>query len=278
MDTIELVATSLDEAREKAASQLGVDASAVELEVLDETKGLFGKPGKLTVRASAKSAAPAKEKPAKKTAEPAAEKPAKKARGKEKAEVESEDAAPTEEVVTEKPAKRERAERPVKPENEGEEREQVDATQEQADQLISILNGLLETAELRATAHITKLNGRYIHIDIEGKDVSFLIGKRGEVLNALQYLLNVITARQITNGVRVVLEGDSYRERRAQTLTDMALKLAQEVRARGEEAVLDALPAFERRVIHQAIVDLEGVTTYSEGEEPNRRVVIAPSA
>ncbi|MCA0359466.1 MAG: KH domain-containing protein [Armatimonadetes bacterium] len=144
--------------------------------------------------------------------------------------------------------------------------------------MISILNGLMETAELRATAHITKLNGRYIHIDIEGKDVSFLIGKRGEVLNALQYLLNVITARQITNGVRVVLEGDSYRERRAQTLTDMALKLAQEVRARGEEAVLDALPAFERRVIHQAIVDLEGVTTYSEGEEPNRRVVIAPSA
>lgn len=273
MDTIELVATSLDEAREKAASQLGVDASAVELEVLDETKGLFGKPGKLTIRASAKSAAPAKEKLAKKAAEPAAEKPAKKPRGKEKAEVEAE-AAPAEEA-SEKPAKRER---PAKSENEGEESEQVDATQEQADQLISILNGLLETAELRATAHITKLNGRYIHIDIEGKDVSFLIGKRGEVLNALQYLLNVITARQITNGVRVVLEGDSYRERRAQTLTDMALKLAQEVRARGEEAVLDALPAFERRVIHQAIVDLEGVTTYSEGEEPNRRVVIAPSA
>ncbi len=277
MDTIELVATSLDEAREKAASQLGVDASAVELEVLDETKGLFGKPGKLTVRASAKTAAPAKEKPAKKSAEPAAEKPARKPRGKEKAEVEAE-AAPAEEAPTEKPAKRERTERPAKSENEGEEREQVDATQEQADQLISILNGLMETAELRATAHITKLNGRYIHIDIEGKDVSFLIGKRGEVLNALQYLLNVITARQITNGVRVVLEGDSYRERRAQTLTDMALKLAQEVRARGEEAVLDALPAFERRVIHQAIVDLEGVTTYSEGEEPNRRVVIAPSA
>ncbi len=277
MDTIELVATSLDEAREKAASQLGVDASAVELEVLDETKGLFGKPGKLTVRASAKSAAPAKEKPAKKAAEPAAEKPARKPRGKEKAEVEAE-AAPAEEAPAEKPAKRERTERPAKSENEGEEREQVDATQEQADQLISILNGLMETAELRATAHITKLNGRYIHIDIEGKDVSFLIGKRGEVLNALQYLLNVITARQITNGVRVVLEGDSYRERRAQTLTDMALKLAQEVLARGEEAVLDALPAFERRVIHQAIVDLEGVTTYSEGEEPNRRVVIAPSA
>jgi len=277
MDTIELVATSLDEAREKAASQLGVDASAVELEVLDETKGLFGKPGKLTVRASAKSAAPAKEKPAKKSTEPAAEKPARKPRGKEKAEVEAE-AAPAEEAPAEKPAKRERTERPAKSESEGEEREQVDATQEQADQLISILNGLMETAELRATAHITKLNGRYIHIDIEGKDVSFLIGKRGEVLNALQYLLNVITARQITNGVRVVLEGDSYRERRAQTLTDMALKLAQEVRARGEEAVLDALPAFERRVIHQAIVDLEGVTTYSEGEEPNRRVVIAPSA
>jgi spoIIIJ-associated protein len=73
------------------------------------------------------------------------------------------------------------------------------------------------------------------------------------------------------------VEGDNYRERRAEMLTNMARQIAEQVVERGEEAVLDALPAFERRVIHQALVDIEGINTYSEGEEPNRCVVIAPA-
>lgn len=274
MDTIELVTTSLEEAKEKAASHFGVKAEDVKIEVIDETKGLFGKPGKLTVRASAKpvKAKPAKAEPAKAAApkeEPAPEKPAKAEKPVRKAAKAVVEVAPaTEEApATEAEPKREkRAERP-----------DVTATDEDAQNLLGLLNQLLEASGLDANAAITQLNGKYVHIEIDGKDVGHLVGRRGEVLNALQYLLNVIASRQLDNGVRVTLEGDNYRERRAQYLTDIATKLAEEVRSRGDEAVLDALPAFERRIIHQVVMEMEGVMTYSEGEEPNRRIVIAPA-
>jgi spoIIIJ-associated protein len=83
--------------------------------------------------------------------------------------------------------------------------------------------------------------------------------------------------RKIGNGVRVTLDGNDYRLRREQTLTKLAESIAEQVLARGEEAVLDALPAFERRIVHRALGEISGISTYSEGEEPNRRVVIAPA-
>lgn len=267
MQTIEIVAISLDEARSKAASQLGVAEDAVTLEVLEETKGLFGRPGKLTVRATAGAAvasAPADEKPAKVAKAPKG-KPAKAAK--------TEEAAPAEaEAPAERPERPERPARGEKPE-----RADVEATQDDADQLVAIVNRLITAGDLDVTCTCTQIQGRYVHLNLEGKDVGNIIGRRGEVLNSLQYLLNTIAARRLDNGVRITLEADHYRERRAATLTEMAQKLAAEVINRGEEAVLDALPAFERRVIHQALVDMEGVSTYSEGEEPNRRVVIAPA-
>ncbi|MCH8979662.1 MAG: hypothetical protein IH945_10540, partial [Armatimonadetes bacterium] len=82
--------------------------------------------------------------------------------------------------------------------------------------------------------------------------------------------------RKLGRGVRVVLEGNEYRKKRQEVLTKLATQIAKEVASRGEEAVLDALPAFERRVVHKALSEFEGVKTYSEGEEPERRVVIAP--
>jgi spoIIIJ-associated protein len=237
------------------------------LEVLEETKGLFGRPGKLTVRATA--GAPA-------TSAPADEKPAKAARapkGKPAKAVKAEEAAPAEaEAPAERPERPERPARGEKPE-----RADVEATQDDADQLVEIVNRLITAGDLDVTCTCTQIQGRYVHLNLEGKDVGNIIGRRGEVLNSLQYLLNTIAARRLDNGVRITLEADHYRERRAATLTEMAQKLAAEVINRGEEAVLDALPAFERRVIHQALVDMEGVSTYSEGEEPNRRVVIAPA-
>ena len=267
MQTIEIVAISLDEARSKAASQLGVAEDAVTLEVLEETKGLFGRPGKMTVRASAGAvveAAPVAEKPAKATKAP---------KGKPAKAPKVEEAAP---VEAEAPAERpERAERPAR--GEKPERADVEATQEDADQLVEIVNRLIRAGDLQVTCTCTQIQGRYVHLNLEGDDVGNIIGRRGEVLNSLQYLLNTIAARRLDNGVRITLEADHYRERRAATLTEMAQKLAAEVINRGEEAVLDALPAFERRVIHQALVDMEGVSTYSEGEEPTRRVVIAPA-
>lgn len=271
METIEVVASSVEEAVERAAAQLGVEVADVKSEVIDESKGLFGKPGKVTIKAwadakAAKAEAPAKAEAKKEEApaEVAVEEEKPKRRTRTKKETEEAPAAETKESGSE--------EKDEEPQGE------VVATQEDADQLIAALKNLLDAGDMRAEATVSSINGRYVHIDIDGQDVGFLIGRRGEVLNSIQYIMNVLSARHLNNGVRVVVEGDNYRQRRADALSEMAQRIAAQVLERGEEAVLDALPAFERRVIHQALVDMEGISTYSEGEEPDRCVVIAPAS
>jgi spoIIIJ-associated protein len=151
------------------------------------------------------------------------------------------------------------------------------ATDEDAEELADIVNEILDIAELQAKVQPTSLNGRYVNMELDGRDVAYLVGKHGEILNAFQYLVNIIASRQLESGVRVTLDGNNYRRRREEALCNLALQIAEQVRERGEEAVLDALPAFERRIVHKAISEFDGVSTYSEGEEPNRRVVIAPA-
>jgi len=255
METIEITAKSVDDAKQAAAERLGVSAAEVEVVVLEETKGLFGK-GSVRVKASTKPAA--------------AEKPKRASRAK-KAEPAAVVAA-----VAEMPPAPVASEDEGEPETEGE--PDVVATQDDADRLTAFVNDVLDLAELQATVHPTGFNGKYVNLEIDGKDVAYLVGRQGEVLNAFQYLVNVMAAKQFANGVRVVLDGGNYRKRREDALRRMANQIAEQVIERQEEAVLDALPAFERRVVHQAIVEIAGVTTYSEGEEPNRRVVIAPGA
>ena len=153
---------------------------------------------------------------------------------------------------------------------------EVVASPEDASKLSTILKTLAKKSGLDAEIKVGELQGKYINLSIDGKEAGFLVGKNGEVLNSLQYLINLVAKQQLANGVRVTLDGNDYRKRRAESLTNLATKIADKVKERGEEAVLEALPAFERRVIHKALQEIEGVTTYSEGEEPDRRVVIAP--
>jgi spoIIIJ-associated protein len=142
---------------------------------------------------------------------------------------------------------------------------------------LELVETLLESAELEVTAQVGTVQGRYVTVQLDGKDAAHLIGKHGEVLNAMQYLVNIIGARKFSTPVRATLDGNDYRRRREDALTKLASRIAEQVLERQEEALLDALPAFERRIVHKAISEMDGVTTYSEGEEPNRRVVIAPA-
>ena len=270
MNTIELVATSLDEAKQKAASQLGVDVDAVQVEVLEESKGLFGRPGKLTVKAWTEESGEAEE--AKEEAKPKA-----KAKPKTKAAPKKEEKEERAEEASDDKSDEGESDESGDREESGSDREPAVASEEDAEKLVGFLSSLMDVADLDVDVASSGVNGRYVNINLDGNDVGFLVGRRGETLNNLQYYMNVVAARQLQNGVRVVLEGDNYREKRANYLTKMAEEIATQVKDRGEEAVLDALPAFERRVIHQALVDFEGVATYSEGEEPARRVVIAPA-
>ncbi|RYG43166.1 KH domain-containing protein, partial [bacterium] len=159
---------------------------------------------------------------------------------------------------------------------EEEPREEAVATEEDGARFVALIDELMEAAGLDVKAKVAGLQGRYVNVSLDGKDSSHLVGKHGEVLNALQYLVNILSNRRTGNGVRSSLECNDYRQRREQTLAKMAQKVADQVIERREEAVLEALPAYERRIIHKVIADMDGVETYSEGEEPNRRVVIAP--
>jgi spoIIIJ-associated protein len=268
MQTIETTGKSVEEAKRAAASSLGVSVDQLNITVLEETKGLFGK-STVRIRAEVAGAPAAKPAPAAKAAKAApapkeepAEKPARKPRGKA---AKKEEEAPVEEMATAVVE----AEEPVGAE--------VAATDADGKQLVDLIHDLVGKAELDVQAKVTQLNGRYVNIELDGKDVAYLVGKHGEVLNALQYLVNIIAGRAFNNGVRATIDGNNYRTRREQQLTAHAQRVADEVKKRGEEAVLDALPAFERRIVHKALSDYAGVATYSEGEEPNRRVVIAPA-
>jgi spoIIIJ-associated protein len=295
MKTLELKATSVEEATQLAAEQLGVPADQLEVTVLDELKGLFGRPNQVTIRAVAPSAeeppAPAPEKPAPRTRarrsapepEPAA--PEEEAPAASEAEEEADGARPRRSrrsPRSRRAAQEEGAAPAEAPDHKADsakvaDEEPVDATEEDADAIAGILNGLIQASGLSAEASWSEVQGRYVHLEINGKEAGYLIGKRGEVLNALQSILNDIASRKLNNGVRVVLDADGFRDRRRSTLEQQARDIAKEVLARGEEAVLDSLPAFERRVIHQVLSEIEGIRTYSEGEEPNRSVVIAPA-
>ncbi|MBX3118012.1 MAG: KH domain-containing protein [Fimbriimonadaceae bacterium] len=271
MESIEVTAATLDAATEQAAKELGVKVSDLKVTVLEQSKGLFGKG---TVKIKAESSASGK--------------PAKATRGKKAAAKEEAPAPEPEEVVEEKPAAKPARGRKAAPAKEAaasaepateeapEERPEVVATDADAKKILKLLSGILDGADLRVTLSVKGVTGRYVNLEVDGPDTGHLVGKHGEVLNALQYLANIITAQQLQNGVRVTVDGGNYRQRREASLIQLAERIATEVRKRNEEALLDALPAFERRIIHKALSTMEGIVTYSEGEEPNRRVVIAP--
>lgn len=271
MQTIETTGKSVAEATKAAATKLGVSEDSLKVSVIEETKGLFGK-STVRIRAEVKEAKPASKGKA------AAPKPEPKAVIEEAPVVEAE-AAPKKgrsRAKKEEPAAEEAPVAVVETEEVVIEAE-VQATLADGEKFVDLIHDLVAKADLEVAAKVSNASGRYVNIELDGKDVAYLVGKHGEVLNALQYLVNIIAGRSFGNGVRATIDGNHYRNRREQQLTAHAQRVADEVKKRGEEAVLDALPAFERRIVHKALSEYAGVTTYSEGEEPNRRVVIAPA-
>src|SRR5690606_5643180 len=111
---------------------------------------------------------------------------------------------------------------------ETEETESASASQEDADKLLEILRDLISSANLEVTANANDMSGKYVNITLDGRDAAFLVGKHGEVLNALQYLLNIVAARRITPGVRATLDANDYRKRREDALTKLATKIAEQ--------------------------------------------------
>lgn len=123
---------------------------------------------------------------------------------------------------------------------------------------------------------IKAINPPYLELDLTGNFAAEGFGNHGKRLDALQFLLNLIVNRQVRD-VRLLFDCDNYRERRVEALTALAHECAAQVKERQEECELDPLPPHERRIIHNALKDDATIRTYSEGEDPDRRTIIAPA-
>lgn len=120
-----------------------------------------------------------------------------------------------------------------------------------------------------------KRKGIYDFLSLSGNNVGILIGRRGETLDALQYLVNLVINKEAEERARIILDVEGYRKRREQTLTKLAHRLAEKVKRTRQKVVLEPMNPHERRVIHTALQQDEAVFTCSEGEEPYRKVVIS---
>lgn len=113
---------------------------------------------------------------------------------------------------------------------------------------------------------------------VDGPGADGVVGRRGETIDALQYLGSQIVARaEGGRGRMVVVDADDYRRKRADQLTRLAERAAEEAVTHGEEIELDAMPPQDRRIVHMALKDREDVVTRSEGEEPRRRIIVEPA-
>ena len=143
-------------------------------------------------------------------------------------------------------------------------------------QALAHLQKLLSYADFEAVAEIELREGDTITLAVSGPDAAMLVGQHGQTLDALQYMMSLMTNKGRDQRLRLTIDADGYRARRTQTLVKFANNLAEQVIGSGQEAVTDSLNPLERRIVHTALANHPDVETYSEGDEPHRYVVVTP--
>jgi spoIIIJ-associated protein len=157
-----------------------------------------------------------------------------------------------------------------KPDDIGEERE-LEPVELLEELLEEVVDGLGLDAEIHIEERDGVLNGR-----LEGEDVGLFIGRHGQTIDAVQHLAQRIVFPDGPSSVRVVIDANGYRDRRAEALRAEAEDAADRAIASGKPVELDPLPPFERRIVHEHLRERGGVETHSEGNEPERYLVISP--
>lgn len=142
---------------------------------------------------------------------------------------------------------------------------------------IEFAEGIAAASGMEISVSVAKEEPEGVTLAFTGPDARYLVGKGGQALDALQYLALLSLHKRSSTRFHVTFDADNYRARREQTLINLATDLAQQVMESGQEAVLDPLTPLERRIVHQALSENAAIRTYSEGEEPERYIVIAPA-
>ena len=269
MSYIDVTGKTEEEAIQSALAQLGMERDDVSVEILERAKsgflGMGAKPARVRVTY-----------------------------GPDEAPVE-EIAAPVKPAVVEKPVKKEEPKKPQQPKpaqpRQAKPRREENRTEEAAPaapavalpecsddnavRITAFLTGLLTHMESPAAVKVyEEEKGRY-KVILEGQKLGALIGRRGETLDAIQQLTNYAVNSGSEKRIRVHVDAENYRARREASLESLAMKVAAKVKKYRRSVTLEAMNAYERHVIHAALQDVKGVTTYSVGTEPNRRVVVA---
>ena len=285
MEWVEITATTIEDAKALALDRLGIDDGDAEFEIVEEPKaGLFGRTrGEARVRArikpnSVRAKADRRDrrgKPAgERTAKPRQERTERSDRGERQ---ERSDRGPRKERAP-RQARSERSERPERaPRAERTPREDlppVDPTTVSA-VATTFLEGLVSAAGLKGSVS-AKVEGENIDIDVLGDDLGFLVGTKGATLLALQDLTRVVSQRRLgDHETRLRVDVAGYREKRREALSRFALKVAADVKTSGQARALEPMNSSDRKIVHDALTEVEGISTRSEGSDPFRRVVVA---
>lgn len=137
------------------------------------------------------------------------------------------------------------------------------------------LENLLNQMKLEYVIDKVEFQPGTVRINITGKDMGLLIGRKGETLNAVQFLLGLMVNREVEDKIRVVLDVEDYRLRREESLQSLAVKLSEKVKRTRRSVVMRPMSPQERRVVHTALQGDPEIVTFSQGDEPNRKVVIS---
>ena len=292
-----LVATgkTIDLAIESALAQLGLDRDSVSVQVLQQAKGGFlglgAQPAKVQVTYEAPDEVPAAPKVALSSAsrkpKPAAQKAPEAPEPAPKPEMPKAPEAPKQavpkpaeapkapEAPKQRPPKAPKQPKPEAPKAPAAPREYAPAPEGSVEEKIErFIKGLLEHMDSNAVPHCWKESGSTYRVDLVGEDLGYLIGRRGDTLDAIQHLTNYAVNRDVEGRIRVNVDAEAYREKREESLRRYARKKAQQVLKARRRTTLEPMNAYERHVIHAALQDMDNITTHSTGVEPNRRVVI----
>ena len=285
--TIVTSGKTIDLAIEAALAQLGLDRDSVSVQVLQQAKGGFlgfgAQPAKVQVTYEAPDIAPAAPKSALGSAS--------RSKPKAAAPVKKPEAPKAEAPKPEAPKPQPKAEKPAAPKAEPKPRPErkVEAPKAEPkepkvyapaeagsveEKIEQFLKGLLENMGSTAVPHAVKGEDNTYKVELVGEDLGYLIGRRGDTLDAIQHLCNYSVGRNVEGHIRINVDAEDYRAKREDSLRKYARKKAQQVLKARRRTTLEPMNAYERHVIHSALQDVDNITTYSTGTEPNRRVVV----
>ncbi len=286
MSYIDVTGKTEEEAIQNALAQLGMDRDDVSVEILERAKsgflGMGAKPARVRVTYGPDEA------PMEEVAVPVKPAVVEKPEKKEEPKPQPKSQQPRQPKPQQQPRQPRQPRQPKPQQPRREERvERVEkpiavpavdlpeCTDDNAVRITAFLTGLLEHMDSPAAVKVyEEEKGRY-KVILEGQKLGALIGRRGETLDAIQQLTNYAVNSGNEKRIRVHVDAENYRARREASLESLAMKVAAKVKKYRRSVTLEAMNAYERHVIHAALQDVKGVTTYSVGTEPNRRVVVA---